>query len=74
LSDGEKEQLEEEIMLIEDMFESMDREKFKVGEVTPVFFGSALHNFGLDVFLRYFQTLAPSPQSYINGNGKDERT
>ncbi len=70
LSDGEKVQLEEEIMLIEDMFESMDREKFKVGKVTPVFFGSALHNFGLDVFLRYFQTLAPSPQSYVNGNGR----
>ena len=64
LSGPEKEELTEEIMLIEDMFESMDREGFKKGEVSPVFFGSALNNFGLDVFLNYFQNLAPSPQPY----------
>lgn len=69
MSESEKVQLEEEIMLIEDMFESMDREKFAKGEVTPVFFGSALHNFGLDVFLRYFENLAPPPQSYHNNGG-----
>lgn len=69
LSDTEKNQLEEEILLIEDMFENMDREKFARGDVTPVFFGSALHNFGLDVFLNYFDSLAPSPQRYENGDG-----
>lgn len=71
MSDTEKEQLEEEILLIEDMYEQMDREKFNRGEVTSVFFGSALHNFGLDVFLRYFESLAPSPQAYENGDGKE---
>lgn len=71
LSETEKNQLEEEIMLIEDMFENMDREKFAKGEVTPVFFGSALHNFGLDVFLRYFEELAPPPQKYSNGDGEE---
>ncbi|MEX0769656.1 MAG: peptide chain release factor 3, partial [Balneolaceae bacterium] len=69
LSETEKNQLEEEILLIEDMFQSMDREKFARGDVTPVFFGSALHNFGLDVFLNYFDRLAPSPQRYENGGG-----
>lgn len=69
LSDAEKEQLEEEIMLIEDMYASMDKEKFKVGEVSPVFFGSALNNFGLDVFLNYFKTLAPPPQQYTDASG-----
>ncbi|MCG2588453.1 peptide chain release factor 3 [Rhodohalobacter sulfatireducens] len=64
LSEPEKEDLTEEILLIEDMFENMDREGFKKGEVSPVFFGSALNNFGLDVFLKYFQDLAPSPQPY----------
>jgi peptide chain release factor 3 len=71
MSETEKEHLEEEILLIEDMYEQMDREKFNRGEVTPVFFGSALHNFGLDVFLRYFESLAPSPQVYENGDGKE---
>ncbi|MGF1671914.1 MAG: peptide chain release factor 3 [Balneolaceae bacterium] len=68
LSESDKSQLNEEIMLIEDMFENMDMDGFKKGEVTPVFFGSALHNFGLDVFLNYFKELAPSPQPYKNGN------
>lgn len=64
LSEPEKEELTEEILLIEDMFENMDQEGFKKGEVSPVFFGSALNNFGLDVFLNYFRDLAPSPQPY----------
>ena len=69
LSDTEKEQLEEEVMLIEDMFADMDQDKFKVGEASPVFFGSALNNFGLDVFLKYFSDLAPSPQIYSDAEG-----
>src|SRR6056297_401531 len=69
LSDTEKEQLEEEVMLIEDMFADMDQDKFQVGEASPVFFGSALNNFGLDVFLKYFSDLAPSPQIYSDAEG-----
>lgn len=64
LSDTEKAELKEEILLIEDMFSQMNPEAFEVGKASPVFFGSALHNFGLDVFLTYFQNLAPSPQEY----------
>ncbi|MDZ7754990.1 peptide chain release factor 3 [Rhodohalobacter sp.] len=70
LSDQEKEQLEEEVMLIEDMFADMDQDKFQIGEASPVFFGSALNNFGLDVFLKYFPDLAPSPQIYSDADGK----
>lgn len=66
LSSTEKEELTEEILLIEDMFADMDQDGFKNGEISPVFFGSALNNFGLDVFLNYFQNLAPSPQPYQN--------
>jgi peptide chain release factor 3 len=36
-------------------------EEFLAGEVSPVFFGSALTNFGLEPFLRRFLDLAPSP-------------
>jgi len=71
LSDAEKEQLTEEVMLIEDMFGNMDSDAFARGEVSPVFFGSALNNFGLDVFLNYFQNLAPTPQPYKNVKGDD---
>lgn len=71
LSDTEKEQLAEEIMLIEDMYAEMDRDGFKKGTVSPVFFGSALHNFGLDVFLNYFRELAPAPQPYEDAEGNN---
>ena len=64
LSTGAREQFMEEIMLVEDEFENMDRDAFAVGKVTPVFFGSALNNFGLDIFLNYYHGLAPSPQPY----------
>lgn len=37
------------------------REQFLQGDVTPVFFGSALTNFGVESFLDAFVELAPSP-------------
>lgn len=64
LSDHEKDKFREEVMLTEDMFEMMDEEAFLNGKCTPVFFGSALNNFGLDVFLNYFADLANPPQEY----------
>jgi peptide chain release factor 3 len=70
LSVSEKEQFLEEIMLIEDMYAAMDNEVYRKGEASPVFFGSALNNFGLDVFLNYFRILAPSPQPYSDADDK----
>ena len=69
LSEAYKDQFREEIMLIEDEFANMDQEKFDVGEVTPVFFGSALNNFGLNIFLKYFSNLAPEPRPYTEKDG-----
>ncbi len=69
LSDVEKDAFREEIMLIEDMYPNMDKELYSTGKVTPVFFGSALNNFGLDVFLNYFHQLAPCPQMYEHSEG-----
>lgn len=73
LSDAEKEAFREEVMLIEGMYKEMDKELYSTGKITPVFFGSALNNFGLDVFLNYFHKLAPFPQQYKTpaGEGRD---
>jgi peptide chain release factor 3 len=38
-----------------------DRERFARGEVIPVFFGSAINNFGVEPFLRALLELAPPP-------------
>lgn len=69
LSENEKEKFHEEVMLTEDMYQMMDRESYLRGECTPVFFGSALNNFGVDVFLDYFSRLASPPQPYEDENG-----
>jgi peptide chain release factor 3 len=66
---GDKAELREIVELVGDEFRDMDLEDFRRGKVSPVFFGSALNNFGLDLFLEYFATLAPSPQPYA---GADE--
>lgn len=71
LSQAEKDRFREEIMLTEDLFESMDQEAYQHGKCTPMFFGSALNNFGLDVFLEYFSKLANPPQPYENDNGTE---
>ncbi len=39
------------------------REQYLAFEQTPVYFGSALDNFGMEALLEALQTLAPSPQA-----------
>jgi peptide chain release factor 3 len=53
--------LREELELLEGAGESFDRGKFLEGEITPVFFGSALTNFGVEPFLNWFGEMAPTP-------------
>lgn len=70
LGEGAREEYREVVDLISDEFVNMDKEAFSKGEVTPVFFGSALNNFGLDLFIDYFSQLAPPPQSYASDSGE----
>lgn len=69
LSDHYRAMFLESIDLIGDDFREMPREAFLHGQVTPVFFGSALNNFGLDIFLRYFVDLVPPPSPYVDIDG-----
>ncbi|MFC4738327.1 peptide chain release factor 3 [Bacillus daqingensis] len=62
LEDYEKETLEEETMLLQEAGNAFSAEKVKRGEMTPVFFGSALANFGVQSFLDHFVELAADPQ------------
>lgn len=70
LPDYDKEAFREQVLLTEDMMELMDEDEYRSGACTPVFFGSALNNFGVDVFLNYFADLANAPQMYSDGRGK----
>lgn len=70
INHGDKSELLEIVELIGDEFAEMDMDDFLSGKVSPVFFGSALNNFGLDLFLSHFSGLAPSPQAYVADTGK----
>ncbi len=55
-----REQLEHDLELLEVAGNSFSRDAFQDGKVTPVFFGSALTNFGVETFFDAFVELAPS--------------
>jgi len=54
-------QLCQELELLDVAGDPFDLEKVKRGELTPVFFGSAINNFGVQTFLENFLELAPKP-------------
>jgi peptide chain release factor 3 len=51
----------EEIALVDGAGTSFDLDAYRHGTVTPVFFGSALQNFGIREMLDYFVRIAPAP-------------
>ncbi|MDA6131102.1 peptide chain release factor 3, partial [Escherichia coli] len=46
------------------------RERIAKGELTPVFFGSALTNFGVQTFLESYLQFAPPPQPRNSSAGE----
>ncbi|MCL4485929.1 MAG: peptide chain release factor 3 [Nitrospirae bacterium] len=59
----------DEIALLSHEESSFDTKGFLAGRVTPVFFGSALNNFGVELFLRAFLEMAPPPRAYHSDKG-----
>jgi len=57
--------LREELELVEGVYPPIDIHEYLRGELAPVFFGSALYNFGVEELLRVFLEIAPSPCSSI---------
>jgi peptide chain release factor 3 len=55
--------LVEDIGLLDGATRPLDREAIWRGELTPVFFGSAMNNFGVELFLNAFLELAPAPRA-----------
>ena len=53
--------LAEELSLLDGAGSAFDEGEFRKGGVSPVFFGSALTNFGVEPFLKWFLRYAPGP-------------
>jgi peptide chain release factor 3 len=62
---GEREtlQLQEDVELIDGVYPSFDKERYMMGDLAPVYFGSAVNNFGVQELLDTFVELAPTPRS-----------
>ncbi|MCL7754222.1 peptide chain release factor 3 [Polaribacter sp. Z022] len=56
------ETLREEIELISEVYPEFNQQEYLEGKLQPVFFGSALNNFGVKELLDAFIEIAPSPQ------------
>ena len=65
----QKEQLLEEIELLDGASADFDQELVSKGELTPVFFGSALTNFGVETFLEHFLKMTTSPLARMSDEG-----
>ncbi len=61
--------LKEQVELLGAATPEFDPDAFRAGDMTPVFFGSALNNFGVEPFLEALQELAPSPGPRKTTNG-----
>jgi peptide chain release factor 3 len=61
---GEKaaNRLREEVELIEGIYPKFDKAEYLNGDLQPVFFGSALNNFGVRELLDCFVEIAPKPR------------
>lgn len=55
--------LRNELELINEVYPPFDSEKYLEAQITPVFFGSALHNFGVRELLDCFLDISPSPRT-----------
>jgi len=61
IGDAFYDKLQEDIELLDGASAEFDLAKVQAGDLTPVFFGSALTNFGVQTFLEHFLSMTTSP-------------
>ena len=64
-----RDKLDEEIELLDGASAEFDMDLVSRGELSPVFFGSALTNFGVETFLKHFLSMTTSPLSRNSDKG-----
>ena len=61
IGEAAKQKLFEEIELLDGASAEFNQEEVDAGILSPVFFGSALTNFGVEIFLKHFLDMTSSP-------------
>ena len=69
LGDSDTNRLRDDLEMVEEMMHPFEEESFNEGEITPVFFGCALNNFGIEHFLTEFTERAPKPAALATTTG-----
>ena len=69
-----RERLAHDLELLDVAGDAFDLERILAGELSPMFFGSALNNFGVQPFLEAFLDIAPPPLRYVTEEGEVEAT
>ena len=67
-------QLRHDADLLDAAGDGFDRERFEAGVLSPMFFGSAINNFGLEAFLDTFCELMPPPRARASDRGPIQPT
>lgn len=62
VGDEDASELRDNIDIISDLYGDLNVEDYLAGETAPVFFGSALNNFGVQELLNCFCKIAPTPR------------
>ena len=62
VGEADAEKLREDLELVSGVYPEFNLEDYRNAEVAPVFFGSALNNFGVQELLDCFVEIAPSPR------------
>ena len=62
VGEREAQQLREDLELVDGVYPEFDINTYRTAETAPVFFGSALNNFGVQELLDCFVEIAPSPK------------
>ena len=70
IGQGAFDTLMEEIELLDGASAEFDQSQVDAGKLSPVFFGSALTNFGVEIFLNYFLKMTSSPLARV-AEGKE---
>lgn len=61
IGESAAEELRNEVSLIEEVYPPFDQQAYLDGRISPVFFGSAVNNFGVAELLDCFVDIAPTP-------------
>ena len=62
IGEQDAQQLRDDLELVSGVYPDFEVETYRSAEVAPVFFGSALNNFGVQELLNCFVEIAPSPR------------